>query len=429
MRFTLKRWLAAGAVAAAAVITPLSVSGVLPGITGSPALLAGAGTPASPDTVIYGEGKGAKSNFLEFVSGSTGATTTEAVTSGGGCSTPNIQGVPLLNLTGYDYPNGTYAPGTKPAAPNAIVGAYQGRSGVCSDPPDWAINNNTTDAEGLDFGIGPNTLVAGREFAGAVLNLVNDSGPSTGTVVTLVETLGGAPAGSQTCTIATGATISADTSLPTGGPCTGTVPTPFDDLEVQVTTQNASASVAGPTSTFTLASEICGGDSIQSTGPVPATLTLTGAKTQCKSYTNFSSGPNATGQNSLSCDGFSAGSVPFTVNVTWPAVPLCQPYADSNHPDANSAPIPAAQTLPVCAPHEFSFDGTTYYDQAYCQAGMPPGPGIVPQQELCTANKSYNNDIINPNGSATPIMTTGANPVAGTQITEVWVGDIDWVMK
>jgi hypothetical protein len=129
----------------------------------------------------------------------------------------------------------------------------------------------------------------------------------------------------------------------------------------------------------------------------------------------------------LSFDGFSAGAIPFTVNVTWPAVPLCQPYDDSNHPDPNSAPIPAAQTLPTCAPTEFSFDGVMFFDQAYCQTAQPPGAGIVPQQELCTANKSFNDDTVNPDGSVTPITTASGAP--GTQITETWVGDIDWLLK
>jgi hypothetical protein len=51
----------------------------------------------------------------------------------------------------------------------------------------------------------------------------------------------------------------------------------------------------------------------------------------------------------------------------------------------------------------------------------------VPEQELCTANKSYNNDTVNPDGSVTPITT--ATGVAGTQITETWVGDIDFFVK
>ena len=194
---------------------------------------------------------------------------------------------------------------------------------------------------------------------------------------------------------------------------------------------SSSISVVGPTATFELASVICGGQSIQPTnlgGNVQATLTLTGAATQCKSYTSFSStiDPN-TGLATLSFNGFSTSSVQLTVHIVWPAVPLCSPYVD-----APGSPAPGGTTgIPnvpglaqnMCPVHSFSFDNTTFYDQAYCQTAQAPGPGVVPQQELCTVTKDYNNDVVNADGTVTPITTSTGAP--GTQITEDWVGLVD----
>ncbi|HWF15124.1 MAG TPA: hypothetical protein VG244_02975 [Acidimicrobiales bacterium] len=413
MKLTVKRVALAGAIGLATIATPISLSVVLPGVGNSPASPA---TPANPDTVVYSEGKGNSSNFIAYVPGDGGKSTTESVTAGGGCSSPTIHGVPLLNLAGFLYPSGAYM--GSPSA--AIVGAFQGRTGVCAITPDWAINNGgTSGAEALDFGVGTNTLVAGRLFADAQLVLEGESG-SGPISVELVESLGGAQTATQLCTISSsGADITADTQAPSGGACTpntGDLASPFDTVEVRVLTSNASVSVVGPTSTFTMASEICGGQSIQSTGPVSATLSLP-ANAPCKSYTAFSSGPNSGGQEQLNFNGYSAGPVPFTVTITWPAVPECQPNSDPVTA-GNPSGIPADLTLPVCAVTQFSLDGTTWYDQTYCQGVSPTDP---PQSELCTTNKTYNN--VNPaNGS--PILTsTGA---AGTQIVETWVGDVDW---
>jgi hypothetical protein len=86
----------------------------------------------------------------------------------------------------------------------------------------------------------------------------------------------------------------------------------------------------------------------------------------------------------------------------------------------------------MCPVHSFSFDGSKFYDQAYCQSATAPGTGVEPQQELCTATKSYNNDTVVDNVvngvvksiSVTPI-TNPADGKPGTQIVETWVGDID----
>src|SRR5258708_16976631 len=181
--------------------------------------------------------------------------------------------------------------------------------------------------------------------------------------------------GTQACSIngGQGTSIIADTSLPAGGPCSGT-PAPqagFHTVEVQDPTASSSISVVGPTAMFELASVICGGQSIQPTelgGNVQATLTLTGAATQCKSYTSISStiAPN-TGLSTLRFNGFSTSSVQLTGHIVWPAVPLCSPYVD-----APGSPAPGGTTgVPnepglahtMCPVHSFSFDNTTFYDQ------------------------------------------------------------------
>jgi hypothetical protein len=435
MKFTAKRSLAAAAVALAAVVTPLSLSGVLPFVGGGPASFAGAGTPASPDKIVYGQTTSSPSTFYEYVPGNGSATTTQAVKTTGSCGSPSVSGAPILTLAGKDYastPNSNYY--TNASSP-AVVGTHQQQTGVCTISPGWTIDNKTgKGAEAIDFSPGSDTAVIGpnRLFIDAQIPIQRkDSGDAEGSVtVGLVEfDSSGDQLAAQTCTIngSEGTQITADTNgSGTGGNCTGPTAPVFDTVEVQDLTPNTSMSVVGPAATFTLGSEICGGQSIEDSGPVPATLALTGTSTECKTYTTFTSGPNGAGQNEVSFDGFSAGAVPFTVTITWPAVPECQPYADSNHPDPNSTPIPAAETLPVCAPHEFSLDGTTFYDQSYCQTPVPAGPGVDPEASLCTTNKTYNND--DP-ATGAPIMTTGAEPVPGTQIVETWTGDIDWSFR
>jgi len=59
-------------------------------------------------------------------------------------------------------------------------------------------------------------------------------------------------------------------------------------------------------------------------------------------------------------------------------------------------------------PTEFTLNGTTYYDQSFCSAASTALP-------LCTQNKDYNY-----------IAGTGGDQ---TQITEVWLGDIDWSLR
>jgi hypothetical protein len=442
MKFTLKRTLAAAAVGIAAIVTPLSLTAALTGVSTAPGTVAGAtGTQSSPDQILYGQTTGTPANFYEYVPGNGSATTTQTVTAKNGkCGTPTVSDPngPILSITAKLYaasPNANYYAN---AATAATVGTSGQSTGVCDISPNWSIENKSGQgAEALDFSPGSDSHVIGsnRTFTDAQIPIQRkDSGVAQpGDKVQLVEfDSSGNQLASQTCTIngGQGTQITADTNPTapdTGGNCTGTTASFFSTVEVQNLTTSTSLSVVGQDATFTLGSVVCGQQTIQSTGPVSATLTINAAPSVCKSYTSFSSGPNPSGQETLMFNGFSAGSIPFTVNITWPAVPLCQPYDDSNHPDSSSVPIPPAQTLPTCAPHEFSFDNITYYDQAYCQTPTAPGPGIVPEQELCTANKSYDNDTVNPDGSVTPITTASGAP--GTQITETWVGDIDWWAK
>ena len=441
MKFTLKRTLVAAAVGTAAVVTPLALTAALTGVSKAPGTVAGAtGTQSSPDQILYGQVSATPSDFFQYLPGTGTTPPPQTVTAKNGkCGTPTVSDPngPILSITAKLYaasPSSNYyanasSPGT--------VGTSSNQTGVCDISPAWSIENKSgAGAEALDFSPGPDTAVIGtnRVFTEAQIPIQRkDSGVAqpTSSKVQLVEfDSSGKQLASQTCNFngGQGTLITADTNPTapdTAGNCTGTTAKFFETVEVQNLTTSTSLSVVGPDATFTLGSVVCGQQSIQSTGPVPATLTLTGSPSQCKSYTSFSSGPNANGQESLSFDGFSPGSIPFTVQVTWPAVPLCEPYdPTSNHPDQTSGPVPASLTLPTCAPHEFSLDGTNYFDQSYCQTVTPPGPNVLPEQELCTANKSYNNVTVNPDGSVTPITTASNAP--GTQVTETWIGDFDW---
>jgi hypothetical protein len=147
----------------------------------------------------------------------------------------------------------------------------------------------------------------------------------------------------------------------------------------------------------------------------------------------------------LDFNGFSTSNVQITVQITWPAVPLCNPYVDTPGSPApgGTTGIPNEPGLAqnMCPVHQFQLNGTPFFDQAYCQNAQAPGSGIVPQQELCTVAKSYNNDTISLTNSTgagtacpapappcipvtTPItLSDGTTP--GTQITETWVGFVD----
>ena len=98
MKFTAKRMLVAGAIGLAAIAAPISASV----LSGAPSGAAkppptSSSTPTTADTILYAEGKGSSGSFIEYVPGSGSTPTTESVTAGGGCSSPSISGVPLLN--------------------------------------------------------------------------------------------------------------------------------------------------------------------------------------------------------------------------------------------------------------------------------------------------------------------------------------------
>jgi hypothetical protein len=393
MNFTAKRLLVAGVIAVAAIATPVSLSVVLPGVGSTPASSA---SPAKPDKVIYNQGTTSGSNSLEYVPGNGSAPTTQAITTSGPCDAISIDGVPLLNLTGALYSSDTYVGGTITAE---TVGANSGRTGVCAIPPDWAINNTGTSgdgggAEALDFAVGANSLVYGRDFSGAQLTLQAESGsPIT---VELVESINGTQVATQTCTIsASGATITADTEAQSGGACStnpGTAGPQFDTLEVRDLTLNTSVSVVGPKSTFTMSHQICGNQQIQSQGPVSATLSDTAPTgTDCKNYTTFNS-TVGTGGQSLSFNAFASGNIPLTIKVPWAPETECQPGTPTE-----------ADPLPECPPTQISYDGVTFTDQTFC-ASASPGT-------LCTTKKTYNYVVV--------------DGVTETQITEHWAGDVD----
>jgi hypothetical protein len=420
IKVSVKRLLVAGAACVAMVAAPLSLS--LLSVGSGPATLASAASsgscPASAtnDIICYVQSTGSTGTFAQYTPATTsgsGKATSVSLTSGGGCATPSWQSTPLINFTGLVYADGTYG-GTPTTAP---VDASKQKTGVCglngTGTNPWAIDDPASGgAEALDFTIGSNPNMGGaRLFSEAAIQIANVS--TTATTVTLVETLtGSGQVGSQSCTIpASSAGTTVDTNG--NGACVGVTPPsgPFDTIEIQVPQSGHSVSVVGPSSVFYLAKQICGGQSIQSTGTVTAVLSLPGGA-GCKTYTSFTSSTDANGTSLLSFNGYSTSPVQFTVQVTWPVVPLCQPYDDAG--------IPAALALPMCAPHQFSFDNITYYDQAYCVA---PVPGALPQQGLCTANKSY----ANLQADGTPYVAPGGGN--GTEVTETWVGDIDWYMR
>ena len=391
MKFTAQRLLVAGAIGLAAIATPISLS-VLSGATSAPA--ASSSTP-TPDKIVYGEGKGSSSNFIEYVPGS-GTPTTQSVTAGGGCSSPTIHGTPLLNLSALLY-SPTYVGGTTSPA---VVGAFQGRTGVCALTPDWAINNGgASGAEGLDFGVGSNGLVAGRVFADALINLTAESGPSGPIAVELVESDSGTQVATQTCTISgLGTTIAADSSVPNNGPCSNTAGTAgdlFDTVEVRVLTPNSEVAVVGPTSTFTLANQICAPNQISTVnGAISATLQL---QLGCKSYASFSASIDPGGTQMLSFPAFSQGNnVQFTTTIAWAPQTKCQPDDSAGLPNQ-------------CAPTQVSYTGSNgFVNQTYCQAASAAQP-------MCTTSKTYNYVTV--------------NGVTETQITETWSALVDSVWR
>lgn len=439
MKFTAKRLLAAGAIGISAIVTPIALAVALPGAGVAPSAVAGA--QGGSDEILFNQPTSGGDNYQFLPNGGT-ASAPQAANISGNCATPTGGGPAILSVCGKVYSSPNYASTAKAAN----LGTNGPATGVGSISPAWTVDNKSNKgAEAIDFSPGSDTAVigSGREFTDAQIPVQRKDTGNSGigsVIVQLAEFDSSSPPvllGTQNCAINgnTGTQITADpnntavcaVSMPAAG---GGVPIVFQTIEVRDITSSTSISVVGPTAVFDLASEICGGQSIQPTnngGNVTATLTLTGSPQQCKAYTSFSStiDPN-TGLPTLSFNGFSSTDVQLTVHIAWPAVPLCNPYVDvpGTTPGATTG-IPDAPGLAqnMCPVHSFSFDGVNYFDQAYCQNAALPAPGVLPQQELCTVTKSYNNDTLNADGTVNPILTSTQAP--GTQIVETWIGDID----
>jgi hypothetical protein len=339
------------------------------------------------------------------------------------------------------YTDGSYSQ-LSPLSAGANVDAGKDKTGVCgvngTGANPWSVDDNANGAEELDFTVGSNpNMGSSRLFSEAVLQIAN--GNATPATVTLVETLTGTPGnvGTQTCTIPAGSTVPVDTNGDAACPNTppNTVPASappngnFDTLKIRVPDEGDSVSVVGPSSQFLLAKVICGGHFIQTTpnDPVQATLSLTGSASQCKTYTTFSSSIVQGQGLTLSFNGFSTSSVQFTVQITWPLEPLCQPYSDPQSA-ANPTGIPPNLTLPVCAVHHVQINGVNY-DQTSCPAPETlPSADKEPQAGLCTANKQYNDDSTSINAAgetATPLSlasTTVASLSSGVDVSSFTSG-------
>jgi hypothetical protein len=422
MKFTAKRMLAAGALGVAAVVTPISLSVVLPGISGTPASSATTGTPASPDKIIYGQTTGTPATFFQYVPGTGPAPLPQTVTAGGPpCGTPTVSGA-ILNLGGKVYaptPNSDYY--LNPST-SAAVGTHQLQTGVCPIMPSSTIDNKTgKGAEALDFSPGTNTVIGtNRLFSDAQIPIQrkhsgegegdreggsdgdgdSDDAPPAVTVHLVEYDASGTQLAMQTCTIngPEGTTITADSNGPgIGGTCTGATAAEFESVEVQDLTPNTSVSVVGPAATFTLASQLCAGDTPIEPTAAPAGVTAPLSVTQgCKNYSSYTYGIDpATGDQQLNFNAFSSNPVPFTFTVTWaPVEPACQPVEQPV--DAGATPFPGSPAqLSPCHLSVFSFDGTTYYDTNFCVTPSANEP-------VCVTSDKY---------TLTP---------AGTVITETW---------
>jgi len=410
MKLTRHRMLLAGVIGVAAVAVPLSAPFVASEIGG-----AANAVPLSPDVLTYVQGAGTNGTYFSYAVGSDGigTPTTQVITPSGKCGTPTVTGTPVLGLTGRLYPPGTDKDTSLPdtddysGTPSTVpVGSFKQHTGVCAVSWPWVIANVPgRGQEALDFTtVGANSAIgSNRVFSEAQIPLELQEEAwwnQSSTTVTLVEYLAGSVAGTQTCTITgeEGTTITADTAG--NAVCTGSSPLRgFDTVEIQVPQDGSEVSVVG-TSTFNLAPQVCGGQSITATGPIAATLSIPSGGV-CQSYTSFTSSNDSSGQN-LTYDEYSPGTtVPFTFVIPWAPQAECQP---GNDPTVNNMTTP----LPECAPTQVTLDGTTYTDQTYCAA-----PSST--QVLCTENKTFN---YVPDGALTQ-----------TQITETWGGLVDWAIR
>jgi hypothetical protein len=450
MKFTAKRLLAAGAIGVSAIITPLSLTVALSGVGSAPSSVAGA---ASFDQILFNQPSSPPDTY-QYVPAVGQASQPQPVNMSGNCATPTDGSAAILAVCGELYSSLTYVGGSITPANLGSNGQF---TGVASVSPAWTIENKSNKgAEAIDFSPGPNAqavIGSNRVFKEANIPITRkDTGVSTNPflIVQLAELdSSGHVLATQNCTLTgnTGTTINVDTNNagtvgnpPTGpGNCApslqgagGLVPTPpsFQTVEVRDLTTSTSISVGPNTATFTLATVICGGQSINATnggGNVVASLSLPNGA-GCKTFNSFISTTQPNGKPLLTFDGFSASPVQFTVQITWPLEPLCQPYSDPFNAQTNPSGIPPDLANPVCPFHQVSFDNVTYYDQTYCQTANSSPPAGEPQAGLCTANKQYNNDSVSVDPMTGVVTTTPLtlNGAPATQIVETWVGDVDW---
>jgi hypothetical protein len=232
------------------------------------------------------------------------------------------------------------------------VGAYNSRTGVCSIPQAWSLEVG----EGLIFAPGPNSLTNGRLFTSASLFLERED--KTGGTLNgrMLEKLNGSVVGTKSFSITTNAN-------PIPATDTGLVPTGFDQLEIQVLSPAAgSISVVGPTSTFTLAGQICPGQSIsdtstggtQSSGEVSVTVTYVSGS-GCKAFTFF----DASSTDSFSVDGKSItflsqqlAGAHITIHIDWGNLALCRADATAD-PDVPNCPTSFVDLGSGAQPEEY----------------------------------------------------------------------------
>jgi hypothetical protein len=322
---------------------------------------------AGPDQIIYSQQNGKNGQYLQYVPGDGSKSTTQAVTGGGGCATPNVTN-PVLAFSAVSYPNGYSQPSTP-----AIVGTFNNRTGVCAIPQAWSIEVG----EGLIFAPGPNALTTGRLFSRAQLVLEREDkagGTLTGQVILKNSSSPDAPV-VQAFQITAGQ-IQFDT---------GVVPTGFDSIEIRVLTPaSGSISVVGPTSTFTLANKICPGQAITQTstdgttssGQVTATvqfLANTDGSSTCKSYTSFvatSTDPTSSDGKSVTFLSTQLATAHIKITIDWGNLAYCR----------GDATVVAGQT--ACPTTLIDF-GQGFQPETYCAAATTSTPMI------CTVDKHF----------------------------------------
>lgn len=375
-----------------AIVVPVAITELLPTTAHA----------TGPDTVQFTQSSGSSKAYFKYVPGDGSTATTQNVTGGGGCSSPRLgaaqtgktQGstAPILGWAGQAWLSQTdYTPG---GSSGAVVGAYNGSTGVCATGQNFSIDNVSQPSGGnskwgleeLDFAAGSNPVDAGRPFTRATVNIINDT--STATTVHMIETLDGTQVASQDCLLAattksnSPSVVAADTT-PNGTTCVGTDAsfTAFDELKIQVPIAGESVSIT-QTSTFTLGGgKICGGQTVTgsdqsgSSGGVSATLTLNAPGTDCKVYANFAVSanrpdPNLPGDPKVVVFSGTGQSLPagdhITTTVDWGYQPACAPA--------------------TCAPTLISFDGgQTYVPQTFCAAADPANTTTP----WCTTTKKF----------------------------------------